>query len=243
MSGISWMVGLWLAVPGDAPVAAGIWSMETSLGDRTIPAVMTLRVDDGSWSGSWQSQGRDMALRAITVDGATLRFERAMGPDQVLRFEGTIEGDDLTGTYTGPFGELDCSGRRGTLDPPHAAEEEGADAATRDDRPIYRRDGKTFVWARDDDGEGNLDLYDMTDAAIDPERLGHGVGRDTISSIDAPRFVAPDDPALRDAGIDRGTRVIGVNQNGVAKAYPLFTMSRHEIVNDEFGGEPFAVLW
>ena len=110
-------------------------------------------------------------------------------------------------------------------------------------RPILVQDGKTRVWAGDSDGQGNTDYFDFTDAKIDPTKLNHGIGRDRIASIDAPEFLQPDDPRLAEVGIRSTTKVIGVEVNGVAKAYPLAVMDRHEIVNDSFDGEPFAVLW
>ena len=35
----------------------------------------------------------------------------------------------------------------------------------------------------------------------------------------------------------------GYVHNGVVKAYPLFILDGHEIVNDEFAGTPFGVYW
>ncbi len=37
--------------------------------------------------------------------------------------------------------------------------------------------------------------------------------------------------------------VIGVVVNGDARAYPLSTLSAHEIVDDDIGGQPIAVTW
>lgn len=37
--------------------------------------------------------------------------------------------------------------------------------------------------------------------------------------------------------------VIGVIVNGDARAYPLSTLSAHEIVDDDVGGQPIAVTW
>jgi hypothetical protein len=38
-------------------------------------------------------------------------------------------------------------------------------------------------------------------------------------------------------------QVLGVFLNGVARAYPIRILSWHEVVNDEFGGEPVLVSW
>jgi hypothetical protein len=37
--------------------------------------------------------------------------------------------------------------------------------------------------------------------------------------------------------------VLGVEQDGEAKAYSISLLSRHEIVNDSIGGQPIAVTW
>jgi len=110
------------------------------------------------------------------------------------------------------------------------------------DRPIVEKDGKRLLWAGED-AEGNVEWFDMTDSTIDPHRFQSGIGRDTIDSIDAPEFVTFDDPRLAASGVTRETPVLGVEIDGVAKAYPVFLMDAHEVVNDEFGGEPFAVFW
>jgi hypothetical protein len=51
------------------------------------------------------------------------------------------------------------------------------------------------------------------------------------------------DPRFATSTLDMETPVLGVLREGVAEAYPVFLMDHHEIVNDEFGGEAYAVLW
>ena len=54
------------------------------------------------------------------------------------------------------------------------------------------------------------------------------------------------DPVLLDPSeviIAAGTQVIGVFINGEARAYPLFVLNNHQIVNDEVGGTPLAASW
>lgn len=61
---------------------------------------------------------------------------------------------------------------------------------------------------------------------------------DTILSIKNPQFVSasatvlhPDEP------------VIGLSINGVNRAYSVYLLNSHEIVNDFVGGKPVAVTW
>lgn len=103
--------------------------------------------------------------------------------------------------------------------------------------PIVEEDGRTLLWANEDE------WFDVTDASINPATFQHGIGKDRIASIDEPRFVRANGPRLEAATLTLDTPVLGVVQAGQAKAYPVFLMDRHEIVNDEFGGEAFAILW
>ena len=125
--------------------------------------------------------------------------------------------------------------------PPPVVENEPA-VRNQHERPIVEEDGKRLLWAGEDD-DGNIDWFDMTDATVDPVKFQHGIGKDTIASIDDPIFVAADDPLLAARGVTPETPILGVALNGEARAYPVSVMSRHEVVNDRFGGEAFAVLW
>ncbi len=73
-----------------------------------------------------------------------------------------------------------------------------------------------------------------------PSKLVQGCpSMDCIPSIDDPAFVE-----ARDADwLDPNDTVIGLEQNGEARAYPLGILNVHEIVNDEVGGEEVAVTY
>ena len=54
------------------------------------------------------------------------------------------------------------------------------------------------------------------------------------------------DPVLlnsSDAVVAAGTKVIGVFINGEARAYPLFILNNHQVVNDEVGDTPLSASW
>lgn len=58
--------------------------------------------------------------------------------------------------------------------------------------------------------------------------------------------VAIVDPVLLDATdaiLASGTAVIGVFVNGEARAYPLFILNNHQVVNDQVGGTPLTASW
>jgi hypothetical protein len=110
------------------------------------------------------------------------------------------------------------------------------------DKPIIEQNGRRLLWAAED-AEGNVEWFDMTGSTVDPHRFQYGIGKDVIPSIDDPEFVAADDPQLRERGITLETPVLGVFLNEIARAYPVKVMDDHEVVNDDFDGEAFAILW
>jgi len=67
-----------------------------------------------------------------------------------------------------------------------------------------------------------------------------GPGRDGIPSIDAPKFLIPDDAPgqLRDE-----SRVIGIKVGNTTRAYPHYILDWHEIVNDDIGRTSVAITY
>jgi hypothetical protein len=63
--------------------------------------------------------------------------------------------------------------------------------------------------------------------------------QDAIPALIKPAYLA----ASQAADISDHEMVIGVVSNGDARAYPLSTLSVHEIVDDDIGGQPVAVTW
>ena len=83
--------------------------------------------------------------------------------------------------------------------------------------------------------------------SIQEEKIGDGVmltalPQDAIPAITKPVFVSRTeaDPLMRG-----DEPVLGLVDpvTGVAKAYSLWYLDHHEIVNDELGGKPIAVTW
>ena len=66
-----------------------------------------------------------------------------------------------------------------------------------------------------------------------------GPPKDGIPSIDNPKFA----PVSESQFVPDTTFVIGLDINGEKRAYPLFIMVWHEIVNDIVGGVPVAVTY
>ena len=63
--------------------------------------------------------------------------------------------------------------------------------------------------------------------------------KDAIPAILTPSFEA----ARKVSWLGGKMFVVGVEIGGDSRAYPVPTLSRHEIVNDRVGGIPIAVTW
>jgi hypothetical protein len=46
-----------------------------------------------------------------------------------------------------------------------------------------------------------------------------------------------------DSALDKDEKLIAVQVNGVARAYPIRSISYHHIVNDEVGGVPLVATY
>jgi hypothetical protein len=69
--------------------------------------------------------------------------------------------------------------------------------------------------------------------------MSGGPPKDGIPALINPKYVRADDAGF----MKPDENVIGVNINGVARAYPVRILSWHESVNDRFGKQPVLVSW
>lgn len=86
-------------------------------------------------------------------------------------------------------------------------------------------------------GAQRVELPDLEELEGDP--IHTVLEPDQIPAIDDPQMV----PAEEATFMDDHEPVVGVYHRGVAKAYSLWHLDRHEIVNDLFADEPVAVTW
>jgi len=63
---------------------------------------------------------------------------------------------------------------------------------------------------------------------------------DAIPAMDTPQFVSASESS---ALMKEDEPVLGVMHEGIAKAYSLWHLDRHEIVNDRLGDRDVAVTW
>ncbi len=56
-------------------------------------------------------------------------------------------------------------------------------------------------------------------------------------------LVRPTLVTAAEAALASGVRVVGVAADGESRAYPLYVLKNHQIVNDQVGGTPIAASW
>jgi hypothetical protein len=85
-------------------------------------------------------------------------------------------------------------------------------------------------------------VLESSGTAFDPIRsdeIQSILPQDAIPALIKPAYLT----ASKASDIYDQEEVIGVVVNGDARAYPLSTLSAHEIVDDDIGGQPVAVTW
>lgn len=90
-------------------------------------------------------------------------------------------------------------------------------------------------------GRPSLDeQFDLSDLRVErDEMLRGGPPKDGI-----PALTAPETSAIEDVDFLRDDdRLVAVEMGGEARAYPIRMLNWHEIVNDELGGVPIAVVY
>lgn len=76
-------------------------------------------------------------------------------------------------------------------------------------------------------------------AELEGEKVYSLIQPDRIPAIDAPELV----PASEADFMAPEELILGVVRDGIAKAYSLWHLDRHEIVNDWLGEAPIAATW
>lgn len=80
----------------------------------------------------------------------------------------------------------------------------------------------------------------LDDALVPADEILHGgPQRDGIPSLDHPKFVSAMDARF----LGSTDRVLGIEVDGVARAYPVRILNYHEIVNDSIGGQGILITY
>jgi hypothetical protein len=91
-----------------------------------------------------------------------------------------------------------------------------------------------------DAGKGQPPFEVTIHAVPIEEILNGGPPKDGIPALNLPKFVSAADG---DKFLKKHDRVLAIEYNGVAKAYPIRILNWHEVVNDDFNGRPAVVTW
>lgn len=87
--------------------------------------------------------------------------------------------------------------------------------------------------------------WDITHAVekygFDPGGFQFGLGPDAIKPITNPRMLCPGDDGYPEN--EDGSLIMGVELNGLTRAYSLAIMSRHEVALEQFAGTDVAVAY
>ena len=82
--------------------------------------------------------------------------------------------------------------------------------------------------------------FDLQGSLVPAKEIRHGgPPRDGIPALDQPRFI----PAASASYLKPDDRVLGMELNGIVKAYPIRILDWHEIANDDFNGQPVVVTY
>ncbi|MFQ5548433.1 MAG: DUF3179 domain-containing protein [Woeseia sp.] len=80
----------------------------------------------------------------------------------------------------------------------------------------------------------------LDDALVPVDEILHGgPQRDGIPSLDHPKFVSAMDAEF----LGSPDRVLGIEVDGIARAYPVRILNYHEIVNDSIGGQAILITY
>ena len=82
--------------------------------------------------------------------------------------------------------------------------------------------------------------FDLSDTLVDKkEILAGGPVKDGIPALNYPKFISAESVQF----LSQTDRVLGMDINGVTKAYPIKIMDHHEIVNDKFGSNAVLISY
>ena len=96
--------------------ALGQWAMQYKIGDRDATGTLSIsQKSDGALEGTWTSQRGESEISNVAFQDGTLRFDRTIrfnDREFKLAFEGTVQGDKVTGAFTSDRGETPVTGER-----------------------------------------------------------------------------------------------------------------------------------
>jgi hypothetical protein len=98
------------------PPVVGVWDLAYTIGDRDVTAKLTVsEKPDGTLDAKWASQMGESTITNVKFQDSKLTFDRAVkinDQEFEMTFEGTAQGDKLTGVSKSQMGEIPVNGTR-----------------------------------------------------------------------------------------------------------------------------------
>lgn len=98
------------------PPVVGVWDLAYKIGDRDVTSRLTVsEKSDGALDAKWVSQMGESTISNVKFQGGKLTFDRVVkfnDRDFEMTFEGTAQGDQLTGASKSDMGEIPVAGTR-----------------------------------------------------------------------------------------------------------------------------------
>lgn len=98
------------------PPVVGVWDLAYTIGDRDVTAKLIVsEKPDGTLDAKWASQMGESTISNVKFENGKLTFDRAVKINDrefKMTFEGTAQGDKLTGVSKSDMGEIPVTGTR-----------------------------------------------------------------------------------------------------------------------------------
>ena len=98
------------------PPVVGVWDLAYAIGDRDVTAKLTVsEKPDGTLDAKWASQMGESTIANVKFENGKLTFDRTVkfnDREFTMTFEGTAQGDKLTGVSKSQMGEIPVTGTR-----------------------------------------------------------------------------------------------------------------------------------
>jgi hypothetical protein len=98
------------------PAIVGVWNLSYSVGDRDMTATLTIsQKPDGALDAKWASQMGETVISNVKGQDNKITFDRTVkfnDQEFTMTFEGTAQGDKLTGVSKSDMGEVPVTGTR-----------------------------------------------------------------------------------------------------------------------------------
>jgi hypothetical protein len=100
-----------------SPQVVGGWEFKSQWPGRTSTATMTIKKStEGKYEGTWSSQWGESALSDITFENGKMKFVQTSnfgGQEMKTTYEGAVDGNKITGTAQGQWGDFTFDGTLG----------------------------------------------------------------------------------------------------------------------------------